>query len=201
MLEPALTESFRIDPDHRAPIVEIVVDRYDDLFNALDRAPIRRRDLSPTLKQYLQESSLWVPLPHPIVLEVQVTEEARDEARQREVAAGIRAYFAHLIHVARSEVRSQRIRIGRFVGLSFLSMSAGLMLEDVVDRERVVSAFLLNGLTVGGWVFLWEALSIVFVRRFDQQAQIARHQRLVDAPIRFQAAEERAVATSCSPGR
>jgi hypothetical protein len=184
-VEPAMMEAFRIDPESGAPVIEIVVEHYDDLFNRLDRAPFRRRDLSPDFKQYLQECSLWVPLAHPLAFEIQLTLDRHDEAREHEVVAGIRAYFAWLIYVHRTETRRQRGRIASFVGLSFVLLTAALLLGGQVDKERVLQAFLLNGFTVGGWVFLWEALSIAFIRRLDQHVLLARHRRLVDASFRF----------------
>lgn len=192
-LEPMLLESFRIDPDTGGPVLEIAVDRYDDLFNTLDRAPFRRRDLSPDLKQYLQECSVWVPMPYPLAFDVQLAREGHDPAREREVAAGIRGYFAYLMYVIRADARRQRYRIAGFVLLSFVLLSAPLLVVQLVDRERVLAAFLINGFTVGGWVFLWEALSIAFVRKLDQRTQLARYQRLVDAPIRFSVRADPAV--------
>lgn len=191
-LDPALIEAFRLDPDTGSPVLEIAVERYDDLFNMLDRAPFRRRDLSVDFKQYLLDCSVWVPLPHPIAFEVLLTGEGRDEAREQEVVTGIHAYFAYLIHVIRAEGRRQRRRILGFCGVSFALMTAALVLGNQVDRGGVIQAFLINGFTVGGWLFLWEALSMAFVRRIDQRQQIARYQRLVDAPIRFARADAQA---------
>lgn len=184
-LEPVLMEAFRVDPESGAPVIEIAVDTYDDLFNRLDRAPFRRRDLSPDFKNYLLECSMWVPLPHPLAFEIQLSRDSLDEARQQEVVTGIRTYFAYLIYVARMEGRRQRVRIASFVALSFLLLSSALLLGEQVDRSRVLQAFLLQGFTVGGWVFLWEALSASFIRKLDQRVQLARYQRLVDASIRF----------------
>jgi hypothetical protein len=198
-IDPALLDAFRVDPDTGTPILEIAIERYDDLFNTLDRAPFRRRDLSVDLKQYLQECSVWVPLPHPIAFEVQLSAEGRDEAREQEVVTGIHAYFAYLIHVARTEGRRQRRRIFGFAGLSFALMTAALLVGNQVDRGGVVQAFLINGFTVGGWLFLWEALSMAFVRRLDQRQQIARYQRLVDAPIGFALAEAARAPSAPSP--
>jgi hypothetical protein len=135
-----------------------------------------------------------VPVPHPIDFEIQLSAEGRDEVREQEVVTGIHAYFAYLIHVGRAEGRRQRARILGFCGLSFALMTAALWIGNQVDRGGVVQAFLINGFTVGGWLFLWEALSMAFVRRLDRRLQLARYQRLVDAPIRFALADG-----ACSP--
>jgi hypothetical protein len=195
-IDPALLEAFRVDPDTGTPVLEIAVERYDDLFNTLDRAPFRRRDLSVDFKSYLLDCSVWIPLPHPIAFEVLLSGEPRDEAREQEVTAGIHAYFAYMIHVSRAEGRRQRARIAAFCTLSFLLMSAALVIGNQIDRNAVVQAFLINGFTVGGWLFLWEALSMAVVRRLDQRQQIAKYQRLVDAPIRFALAGETQPAPS-----
>jgi hypothetical protein len=187
-LEPYVEHGFRIDPATGEPVVEIAIERYDALFNTLDRAPYRRRDLSPDLKQFLHECSIWIPLPHPFAIEFKVLGDPPDIERQDEVVAGIRHYFSYLIQVIRSERALQRRTVAAFVGLSFLCLSATLILGRLADTKGILAAFVNNGLTVGGWVFMWEALSMVFIRRLEVQAQLARHERLVAAPIRFVAA-------------
>ncbi|MBI4512146.1 MAG: hypothetical protein HY698_21110 [Deltaproteobacteria bacterium] len=184
-IEPYLEHAFRIDPKTGAPVVEIAVEHYDDLFNTLDRAPYRRRDLSPDLKQFLRECSTWIPLPQPFAIEFKVSRDRRDDQREKEVVAGIRNYFAYLTQVIRTEVRLQRKKIAAFVALSFFFLTMTLVLGRLLDASRIFSAFLLNGLTVGGWVFMWEALSIAFIRRLDVGAELARHDRLVRADILF----------------
>lgn len=183
-LDSFVLESFRVDPSLGGPVVEIAVPRSEALFNALDRAPYRRRDLSPDFKAYLIECSQWVPLPHPIAFEIQLGESLSEE-KQREVIAGIRAYFAYLVGLSRSETRTQRRRMAAFVGMSFLLLSVALVLGQRIDREYPLQAFLISGFTVGGWLFLWEALSMGFIRSLDRNLQIARYERLVQAPIRF----------------
>jgi hypothetical protein len=184
-MEPYLQDAFRIDPERGIPVIEVAIERYDDVFNTLDRAPFRRRDLSPDLKQFLKECSSWIPLPQRFAIEFRVTKDRRDVHRQTDVVAGVRNYFAYLVHIIQMDLKMQRRKIAVFVLLSFIFLTAGLLVGNWVDKNRVVSSFVLTGLTVGGWVFLWEAVSIYFIRWLDITAEIARHERLVHADISF----------------
>jgi hypothetical protein len=184
-IAPYITTAFRTEPRTGAPIVELAVDRLDDLFNRLDRAPFRRRDLSPDFKQFMKECALWVPLPHPIILEIQVPSEVDDEVNEPEVIAGIRNFFGYLVIVQREQAREQRARLGVFVAASLLLLSLVVLLGPVLDPKSVLPSLILSGLTVGGWVFLWEALSAAFIRSADARAELKRNQRWALAEIRF----------------
>jgi hypothetical protein len=184
-VEPYLQDAFRIDPERGVPVIEIAVERYDDVFNTLDRAPFRRRDLSPDLKQFLRECSVWIPLPQKFAIEFRVTQDRRDVNRQADVVAGVRNYFAYLIYVIQMDLKLQRRKIAMFVVLSFVLLTVALFAGNFVDKNRVFGSFVLTGFTVGGWVFLWEAVSIYFIRWLDITAELARHDRLVHTDISF----------------
>src|SRR5947209_866968 len=117
-VEPYLQDAFRIDPERGVPIIEIAIERYDDVFNTLDRAPFKRRDLSPDLKQFLRECSVWIPLPQRFAIEFRVTRDRPDPDRQADVVAGVRNYFAYLMQVIYVDLRMQRRKIAMFFILS-----------------------------------------------------------------------------------
>jgi hypothetical protein len=177
-----IAAAFRIDPASGAPIIETQVERLDNLFNRLDRAPFRRRDLSPDFKQFLHDCAHWVPLSHPIIIEVQVPSSVKDAEHEHEVIEGIRNFFAYLVIVQREQAREQRSRLAVFIAAAVVLLTLVFWLGP---QERVLPSLVLNGLTVGGWVFLWEALSVVFIRSADARAEMRRNQRWATAEIRF----------------
>lgn len=177
--------AFPVDAATGAPIVGIEVANYAELFNRLDRTPCRYRDLSSDIKQFLSECSRWIPLPRPFILEFQVTAASPDPKCQKDVVDGIHNFFAYLIQVTHSDLAVQRRRILVFVSLSVAFLAGTIVLGNAVDTTKMIPGLILNGLTVGGWVFLWEALHIAFIRRHDIRTELARLERLVRTEIRF----------------
>ena len=177
-----IAAAFRIDSVSGSPIIETTVERLDDLFNRLDRAPFRRRDLAPDFKQLLRECAHWVPLSHPVIIEIQAPSSVQAAAPEAEVSEGIRHFFAYLVIAQRELAREQRGRLLVFIVAALALLALVVWLGP---QNAVLPSLLLNGLTVGGWVFLWEALSVVFIRSAEAKAEMRRNQRWADAEIRF----------------
>jgi hypothetical protein len=44
---------------------------------------------------------------------------------------------------------------------------------------------MVEGLFIGGWVFLWEAIALFVFKNRDINLQIRRYERFKEAPIKF----------------
>ncbi|WP_415578633.1 hypothetical protein [Hathewaya histolytica] len=45
-------------------------------------------------------------------------------------------------------------------------------------------------MNVGGWIFLWEALSLVFINRSDSVTNTKKYKRFLNAKIYFKYSED-----------
>jgi hypothetical protein len=45
-------------------IISVAIEKYADIFNELDPAPFRKKDLDHDLRIYLEDSSLDIPIKH-----------------------------------------------------------------------------------------------------------------------------------------
>lgn len=180
-----LQRAFRFDDASSGPTVDLVVPTYEALFNPLDGAPTHRRDLSPQVKQFFDDCTGWLPVNLPLTIEVWVRQEARQPGGEDAIVDGIRHYFGFLVAHAASKARDRRRRLLAFVGVSSACLVALAFLGTGTDADPVWRTFLRTGLTVGAWVFLWETLTHLFIRRLDDDDVVARLRRLEQATIRF----------------
>ena len=63
-------------------IISIALDRYVDVFNELDSAPWRRRDLGHDLRMFLEECSTDIPLKYDLILQFNVEQEKQDPQKR-----------------------------------------------------------------------------------------------------------------------
>jgi hypothetical protein len=64
--------------------------------------------------------------------------------------------------------------------LLFLSLYLGSILPgDIFFRTAI------EGLSIGGWVFLWEAIVLAFFKSRKLRTKSKRYRRLANAPITF----------------
>jgi hypothetical protein len=133
------------------------------LFNSMDPAPFRERDLDTTAAAYVvewaRETTAGPALSLEVVVDGRVT--SADETRVLQTAVG--DYFRRRAAAKRREVR-QLFRIGRIslvIGLAFVAAAAAAAesLAPLITVERY-SKLAQESLVIGGWVALWRPMEI-----------------------------------------
>ena len=164
--------------------IEIAVDNYDDIFNEWDRAPFERRGLDPELQCFLEECSRDISLSHPLAIVFFMPTVEHDADTEARCVAGVRNQFAFKIHVLNKELHGAMIGVLRnlLIGVTLLFLSifyAGLLAKTL--SLQVLGA----GLSIGGWVFIWEALATIGFKNRTLHHTIKEWERFLDAPIVF----------------
>jgi hypothetical protein len=185
--ERILERIYEKDQATGAFIISIALDRYVDVFNELDSAPWRRRDLDHDLRLFLEDCSSDIPLKYDVILQFNVEQEKKDPAKVERLKVGLKTYFTFVrasLHkkINRSYQRSLIYGVGAFF-LIFASYS----LAAVSNNAVLVTLF--DVVAIGGWVFLWEAIStLAFVGR-EARDRYRMYQRFSLAEVRFTYAE------------
>ena len=161
-----LDQFYTIDSESGDYIIEIALKSYDDIFNNWDSSVYNIRDLDSSLKSFLEECSYDIDTRRNIVLRFNMQNQQRDHSMERNIETGIRNYCKYFLHVQKMHFAARRKRtiIYILVSLTLTLVSAGL--QSVV-HNKIINDLILLGLTVGGWVFLWEAFSLLFIQSSD----------------------------------
>jgi hypothetical protein len=164
--------------------IDVAINDYTDIFNEWDPAPFRRRDLHPDLQDFLEECSREITIKHPLAI-VFYMPSARHSSEKEEICiTGMRTHFAFNAHVLRKERKAMIRGVIRnmLIGLSLL---VAAIMFDQLSIQNVLFQVLTQGLFIGGWVFIWEALSTLFFKNRIIHYKIKEWQRLHEAPIVF----------------
>ena len=178
-----LKEVYLYDEVRKRFTVRVVVRQYADLFNRLDPTPIYQRDLAPDLLDFLRVCADEIPERYGVDVLIQVAGEDRNAPTEVQVLEGLRHYFAYEQNVLRLQARRARGRALRYLLVSFLSLSASMLLR--IPLENLFFNYLHEGLTIGGWVFLWEALSVSFIQSGERVGLQHFYRRLQTAQVMF----------------
>lgn len=182
--DTALERIYRQNPDSGAFLIEVALDRYEEIFNEWDPAPYKRRDLNPDLRYYLEQCSGDIPLAKPIELFFTAPMQIRNEEKERSVREGLATYLSYMLNSACKDLR-------RLHRLSLIHLCAALVLLTAVTyvsrrpESSIGIAVLRDGLTIGSWVFTWELISLFFFRRFDLRRELKKWRRLAGAVVSF----------------
>jgi hypothetical protein len=143
--------------------LDIHVGELKQLFNAMDPAPFRDRDLDPKAEEFIVDWSREQPRSAQLALIVHLSRRAATAEEVTSLRQAVREYFAQSASHARTELR-QLFREGRWsllIGLLFLGVAIvlGDFLTGLAGRWDY-GAILGHGLLIGGWVALWRPFEI-----------------------------------------
>jgi len=179
-----LKQIYKMNPDTNAYIIEVSLIDYNEIFNGWDPSPIKRRDLDPELISFLEECDSDIPLEFSLELMFYLPEDQYDKEKEKLSRVGIKNYFDYSVHFIRKELMQIRQKILLYIVMAVAFLSVGYLSGQKAE-PGFFTAILIEGLTVGGWVFLWEAFSLFFFARQEVSGRLKRYIRLKNTKISF----------------
>jgi hypothetical protein len=171
----------------RHDVLNLYLSDTRQLFNSMDPAPFRDRDLDPEAAAYIVQWAEEVPAERPLGM---VVRRGRGPVAAP-AAAGVRAAVRADLHRRAAATRrqlQQMLRLGRYsllIALVFLAVVVviGESLASVVSRERY-AALIEHSLVIGAWVALWRPLEIFLYDWWPVRAEARLYDRLGTMDVR-----------------
>lgn len=142
-------------------LIEISLNRVEQLFNSLDPAPFREKDLDADAEEYIVGAAqdLSPRFPFKIVLYLPADEAASPGAAA--IADGVRRFFEYGLAAERRKLRAALHdgRVSLAIGLAFLFGCVALrQLLIAVEEPGTFGHIAAEGLLIAGWVAMWRPL-------------------------------------------
>lgn len=168
-------------------MLELHVGEMKQLFNAMDPAPFRERDLDPNAEAYIVDWAGETRADAALGLAVRLGRERVDTADARLLRDAVHEYFHQ--RALSTRVRLRRLfRVGRIslvIGLAFLTVAilVGEFLAGLIGRGGY-SWVVKESLVIGGWVALWRPLEIFLYDWWPIRAEARLYDRLAEMDVR-----------------
>ena len=118
---------YRPFEDTERLMIEVSLDKYEDLFNEWDPAPFKRRDIDPDLRTFLEECSDEIGLKYPLAVVFYLPKGELDLEKQQKCIESLRSFFRFNHYLALKSRRNSRRDALRYfvIGAIFLSIAVG----------------------------------------------------------------------------
>jgi hypothetical protein len=141
--------------------LELYLAETRQLFNSMDPAPFRERDLEPKATAYIIDWAREAPSGRPLRLILQLGRESTTTEDSAMLSEAVHEYFRCRAIATRHQWR-QLFRIGRIsllIGVAVLgvAVAAGEFLAGLF-REKAYAWLRKERLVISGWVALWRPL-------------------------------------------
>jgi hypothetical protein len=178
---------YRYSKELNTCFIDIEIDFYRELYNEWDFSPITNRDLDEELFEFLEASVEDISPKYNICIVFNIPENLKDTEKEEKSKQGFLNYFNYEIRKQNNKIRkaaNHAITCGIY-GMLFLF--AGSSVTNFLENHDYYSnfSFLAEGLIIGGWVFGWTLVEIVFLKSEELFAQRNILERLKTAKIEF----------------
>jgi hypothetical protein len=181
-----LRSIYRYDSATGTYTIDIRLPDYDYAFSLWTHAWDEVPEANPGLVQYLKDCSDDIPFRAPIQIVFGI-EASRHEEKEARLTDSIRKYFRYELFIERRKIRRLLSRVMQYIVVSFSLLTAGLLLEAFI-ADHLLLRIIHQGLFVGGWVFLWEAIHQFSFQQSSLRRTVADYRRFLEAEIRFETA-------------
>lgn len=169
---------------NNAYLIELNLDKYQDLFNSWDGAALDRKELDPELHNFLERASYELPINENLELSFYLPENKKDKKMEADSRATIKNNFRMNLFFIDQNLKNMRKKI-----LYYVLLGTGFLLSTYLFPETqnysILFSLILEGLFIGGWVFLWEAASLFFFKSNELRSKKKRYLRYLDSDIIF----------------
>ncbi|WP_266182309.1 hypothetical protein [Dyella humicola] len=179
--------------DAHADVLDLYVVELAHLFDAMDLAPLRERDLDAKTDAFIVEWAQELPPEKSLQLVIHLGNPSITGQDTVMVAEAVHAYYGQRAHVTRRGLK-KLFRVGRIsllIGVLFVGAATliGEALLAVMSSER--SARLIeDSLVIGAWVALWRPMEIFLYDWWPIRAEACLFERLSKLQVRLVAMQK-----------
>lgn len=166
-------------------IVPVSLDKYSDIFNDWDSAPFKKRDMDPDLADFLDNCADDIPFKYGIDVVFHVSNQQKDETREQILVSIFRNYYFFYYMAQEKLLKNSYKSMTKYVITAFIFLSLIYLSKSFQKETLFFSSILIGGIEIGAWVFLWEAISIMFFKKGDITNKIKKYRRLSKCNIFF----------------
>ena len=168
-----------------AYLIELNLDKYDDLFNSWDGSELDRKELDPELSHLLERASYELPIKENVELCFYLPENKKDKKVEADSKAAIKNNFRMNLFFIDQDLKHNHKKTAIYIVMGILFLITAYLIPESQDLSLLIS-LLMEGLFVGGWVFLWESFSIFFFGSRELKDEKKRYFRYLDSEIVFE---------------
>jgi len=182
------SEIYAIDSSTNSYMIEIELERYEDIFSEWDGSPFKRREIDSDFALYLEGSSDEIPFRYPIELYFKLPAGRRDPQLEENAEKGLKNSFAFKLYLLRKEFKKLNLQMLRYISIGLVFLWVAAAASEPVQNSRFLPT-LVEGLSIAGWVFLGEGVSLFYFTKQELRHRYKTYRRLQNAPILFREAD------------
>lgn len=175
---------YRKNEDTGRIIIDIDLGNYLEFFHEWDNSTFKKRDIHPELAQFLDLCSEDIPLRKKLEIAFFLNTDDISIEKENLIRASYRNYYKSLQRLEDRKTKRFVRASAILIVTSLILLSAYALLIDIKEKN-IITKVLLESLLIGGWVFTWEAVHLLFLDIIEPFRRRREIKRFLDADFTF----------------
>lgn len=179
-----LDRLYTYDKKNNAYVIEVSLDKYEDIYNEWDPTPFRKRDIEPEFVDYLLDSSYDIPFRYNLDIKLYLPESKYDEKKERSAKAAMKSYFSYMLDRNKRNLLMSLSKCARSLVIGFL-LFMFYYLISIENYDDYLTKIIVEGVGILGWVAMWdvgEEFLFTGINKFNKRRSL---KRLSQAKVEF----------------
>ncbi len=178
-----IQKQYKYEAETNAYLIEAGLEDYNDIYDQWDPAPFRKRFIQEEFNEFIITSAEDIPKHNNIILVLYLPEGRKDDKKESAVRAAYANFYLYAAAKERRSLVDIRKKTLLYLLFSFSLLSIGYLYLN--ETEHIALNIIREGIFIGGWVFLWEAITNIFITRHDIMTRLNLYKRIYQSEIRF----------------
>jgi len=178
-----IQKQYKFEKDNNIYLIEVSLDDYDDIYDEWDPAPFKKRFIEKNFDDFIVSSAEDIPLNYNLNIVLYIPELKKDSNKEIAIVSAYKNYYAYVLE----KIKKRRKKFRKKNVIHFLLSSFFLSIGYYYQYEtaNVILNVIKEGIFIGGWVFLWEVFTDLFIKRKELNTNFKLFKRLYLSEIRF----------------
>lgn len=174
---------YNYDSVSNSYLIEVSLDNYKDVYDDWDASPFKKRDIEVEFNDFIVSSSEDIPLKYKISIVLHLPVDKRDETKEAAIRSAYQNYYGYALARLNKSLSTLYSKLVAYFLLSLFFLSIGSFFFK--GAQSVFLSVLHEGIFIGGWVFLWEFFTDIFIKRRKIVEEYRIYERLYNSEVRF----------------
>ncbi|HZK23773.1 MAG TPA: hypothetical protein VFC74_00085 [Oscillospiraceae bacterium] len=174
---------YKFEKESQHYLIEVSLDSYNDVYDSWDPSPFKRRDIEDEFHDFIYNSSEDIPLAYQLSIVLYLPLAKQDEKKEQAVISAYHNYYDYAQARLAKTMNKLNRKIVTSLLLAVLFLTVGYFWGSKVTG--ILFNVLQEGIFIGGWVFLWDFFTDIFITKRAQQDEFKLYHRLSQADLRF----------------
>ncbi|HHU32714.1 MAG: hypothetical protein ACOX1Y_13210 [Zhaonellaceae bacterium] len=164
-------------------IIDIALEDYQEFFHEWDNSAFKKRDIHPELAEFLDLCSEDIPLRKKLEIVFCLNTAEIDKEKEEQIRISYLNYYNSTKRLVSRKIKRIVKVSGVLLFISLTLLSAYTLLSG--KENTFISNVLLESLLIGGWVFCWEAVHLLFLDIIEPFRRNREINRFLDTKLSF----------------